>query len=164
MRLTTPFAKSNTMGDTAALLRRDLGAVEIEVPDDWGPMPDREFAIVLQGTKVRRPEWSRREAGQLAQAQLRIRDWLHRLNALGAKQNRGRIVSIPKRHTVQACPFCHELQAGTSRGSRRADECQVCPVECRSQHQSNQINCPDCRREMQVVWTSDDEIPKEWLQ
>lgn len=155
---------ADALHEAARLVREQLGGVELApelVPEHWKE-PVEGFKAWVEGTGGKRPGWSPSEAGRLARSVLSMRKHQERLRAAIAA--RGGTFSMPMEHRVAVCPVCFNLQVTTSRASRRTDECQVCPLECpkRDRHRSNQINCPECRREVQVLWTSEQEIPADW--
>lgn len=146
----------------AKLIGDTFDAVEVEMPEEWSAGAEDRFAIFVSG--VARPDWSRREALQLAQAGLALRARLESWNKRAKEATGKQAVSVPKFFSVVRCPVCNELQLGASRASRQADECQVCSVNCekRDGHRSNQINCDHCRSEMETIWTTEDDIPNDW--
>ncbi len=170
-RLSSPFdlkqaaeeAKAATLDEATITARKVLGAAEIS--PELAPTLEttEDFAIVLTG--IERPVWSKREAGKIAQAQESWRQKLLSMNTTAIRMSGKGAVSVPKWHGVFACPICHELQAGSSRATRRSRECQICAATCTTipGHRSNQINCDECRTEMQLIWSTEDNIPKDWL-
>jgi hypothetical protein len=150
----------------AAELITQLGAAELHpdlVPPHWLTGPS--FGIWVEGTKGARPAWSPREAGKIAKAMLTTLEFRRMQNRAAEAMGKGRVNTIPKFVKVQVCPTCNELQGGSSQASRSQDECGICPTNCprRGSHKSNQYNCDECRVEMQVLWTSKDPIPEDWL-
>lgn len=167
-KLPTPFglrqaaeeAKRSILEEAAAHVRQVFQAAELD-PELVTPLEtDHDFAIFVSGSE--RPDWSRREAGRLARGQVAWRAHLERMNATAAKMEQGRVVSMPKWHGVLLCPACNELQIGSSRSSRGTHECQTCPTRCKEVHRANQRSCPSCKVQMEVIWTTDEEIPEDW--
>lgn len=150
---------------TVAEIIEELGAVELDpglVPKHWLDAKGPDFAIFVEGVS-RRPTWSPREAGKLAQAAVAICEMREDWNELGQEQGHGRVVSMPQFLSVTVCPRCNELKMGSSRADRRTDECDTCAVLCTKAHKSNQINCDECRSICEVLWTTNDPIPREWM-
>lgn len=153
-----------TMDQAVAICKEILGAVEMDPDTQPELITGNEFSIILTGTEGKRPSMSLHEAGKMAQAQQAWRVYLAKMNKRAADQGQPRVVTMPKWHGVLVCPVCHELQVGSSRTTRASHECRICPARCFKDHKKGQINCPECKRDMQVIWTTDhDEIPKEWL-
>ena len=170
-KLSSPFdlkraaaeAKAATMDEATTLAQAVLGAAEIDPEQAVVIETTEEFSIVLTG--MDRPDWSRRAAGKIARAQESWRYHLINMNKTAMRMTGKGAVSVPNWHGVFTCPICHELQAGSSRATRRSRECGICSSTCTAvpEHRSNQINCDECRTEMQLIWSTNDEIPKDWL-
>lgn len=151
------------LDQVVAMCREIFGAIEMDIATQPALDTGEDFMIVITGTDGKRPSMSLREAGKLATYQQTWRGYLAKLNKRAADIGQKQVVSVPKWHSVLVCPTCHELQLGSSRATRKTHECHICAARCAKSHRANQLNCSECIRHMRIIWTSRDEIPKEWL-
>ena len=164
MKIRTPFTQPEPFDLDQVL--DVLGAVEIDpsmVPDHWTtPLPPgQQYAIFLEGRNAERPDWSRREARSLAEHCHKHRAWLQHHRTVASKRGLPSPVAMPRWHGVAVCPRCHELQIVQSNATKN-DLCWACQGRCRVKHRPNVRACDECRSQMQVLWTTDQDIPRDW--
>lgn len=172
---------------TLKLLGKHLGGIEVATPEDWEE-PSGEFRILVEGHE--RPDWSRRDAAREAQRLLVNRERKERINLFAEAKGAEAPWEIPAFDSITLCPRClqletsHSVQVTKPTWQRISQEtpqpevkagrywlvteqrdCGACPANCpdRSSHRGNQRSCDSCKMQMVPIWTTNDEIPKEWM-
>lgn len=143
-----------------------LGAVEMDpaqVPAHWlTPLPEGQaWAVFLEGRNVERPDWSRKDAREWAKAMLQFRAWLQGQRDLAASRGLPAPHSMPRWHGVAVCDRCHEVQPVQSNITKN-NQCWACQGRCQQKHRPNVRACADCRSEVRVIWTTDQDLPGDW--
>ena len=146
-----------------------LGAAELApelVPAHWLDTKGPSFGMWVEGSQVKRPTWSRREAAKIAKVALQALDMRHSMNAAMKAKGRAGGMTIPQYLAVVVCPRCNELQMGSSNADGRGNYCTACPPDpCpEGTRHKDSTRAPCCAIKMEIIWKSGDPIPEDWLE
>lgn len=144
-----------------------LGAAELSpelVPPHWLDTEGPSFGMWVEGSQVKRPDWSRREAAKIAKVALQAIDMRHTMNAAMVARGKAPVMTIPNYLAVVVCPRCNELQMGGS-ADGKGNYCTACPPDpCpEGTRHKDSTRAPCCAVRMEVIWRTTDPIPEEWL-